>query len=51
MIDPDIKTGPRKMLVGNPLPTLAKVTKLYVSRWQVVRQQPFVFALKIGLLA
>ena len=51
MVDPNIKPGHCKPLVGDPLPPLAKVAELHIGRRQVVRQQPFVFALKIGLLA
>ena len=51
MVDPNIKPGHRQPLIGNPLPLLAKIAKLHVGRRQIIRQQPFVFALKIGLVA
>ena len=51
MVDANIKPGHRQPLIGDPLPPLAKVAKLHVGRRQIVRQQPFVFTLKIGLLA
>ena len=51
MVDPNIQPGPRQVLVRDHLPRLANVAELHVGGRKVVRQQPFVLPLDIGLLA
>ena len=50
MVDANIMPSHCKMLVRHPFPPLAKVSELHVGRRQVIRQQPFVFTLDIGLV-